>query len=247
MIKFEKVSKVYGGDFKALDNINLTLQSGELSFLTGHSGAGKTTMLKLIMGLTAPTSGRLMVANYDVGKLSANQLPFYRRNLGMIFQNPSLLPNRTVFENIELPLVIMGLDNIERQRRVKAALDKVNLLHKEKSYPLMLSTGEQQRVGIARAVVTKPKILLADEPTGNLDPALSGEIMKLFEAFRQVGVCIVIATHDLALIARLQYRIITLCNGELMNLDVDTENTDFRSTTNTIATEDTQSVYHEQY
>ncbi|MBP9722904.1 MAG: ATP-binding cassette domain-containing protein [Gammaproteobacteria bacterium] len=243
MIKFENVSKLYGTqgsglETKALSNINLFLRSGELSFITGHSGAGKTTMLRLIMGLTMPTAGNLIVANYNIGQLSKSQLPFYRRNLGMIFQNPCLLPNRTVFENIELPLIIAGLDTIERRRLVRAALDKVSLSHKEKSYPLMLSTGEQQRVGIARAVVTKPKILLADEPTGNLDPVLSSEIMKLFEAFRQVGVCILIATHDLALIARLQYRIITICGGELINIE-DTEHTEYTA-------KETQELIYEQ-
>ena len=219
MIKFENVSKVYENGFTALDNINLVLKTGEMSFLTGHSGAGKTTVLKLIMRLTPPTSGRLIVANTDVGKLNQSQLPFYRRHIGMILQNPCLLPNRTVFENIELPLVIAGFDPIECKRRVSAALDKVSLLRKAKSYPLSLSTGEQQRVGIARAVVTKPHVLLADEPTGNLDPMLASEIMKLFEAFRQVGVCILIATHDLALIAQMQYRIITLAGGQLIGVE----------------------------
>jgi len=219
MIKFENVSKVYENGFTALDQINLSLKSGELAFLTGHSGAGKTTMLKLIMCLTTPSHGRLVVAQNDVGKLSKKELPFYRRHIGMILQNPCLLPNRTVFENIELPLIIAGYDSIECKRRVSAALDKVNLLHKAKSYPLALSTGEQQRVGIARAVVTKPTVLLADEPTGNLDPMLASEIMKLFEAFRQVGVCILIATHDLALIAQMQYRIITLSGGQLISVE----------------------------
>ena len=213
------LEKFYNNGFCALENINLFLKPGELSFLTGHSGAGKTTMLKLIMGLTAPTSGQLIVARSNVGKLSSSQLPFYRRNIGMIFQNPCLLAHRTVFDNVELPLIIAGFDEAERKRRVRAALDKVNLLHKEKNFPIALSTGEQQRVGIARAVVTKPNIILADEPTGNLDPVLASEIMKLFEAFRQVGVCVLIATHDLALIARMQYRIITICSGHLISIE----------------------------
>lgn len=219
MIKFENVTKGYDNGYLALENIDLVLETGELAFLTGHSGAGKTTMLKLIMGLVKPTSGKLMVAHNDVGRLSNWQMPFYRRNIGMILQNPLLMQNRTVFENVELPLLIAGFDDLERKRRVRAALDKVNLIHKERQYPMALSTGEQQRVGIARAVVNKPNILLADEPTGNLDPVLSSEIIKLFEAFRQVGVCILIATHDLSLIARMQYRVITLANGMLIGME----------------------------
>ena len=219
MIKFENVTKGYDNGYLALENINLVLETGELAFLTGHSGAGKTTMLKLIMGLVKPTSGKLMVAHTDVGRLSNWQMPFYRRNIGMILQNPLLMQNRTVFDNVELPLLISGFDDLERKRRVRAALDKVNLIHKERQYPMALSTGEQQRVGIARAVVNKPNILLADEPTGNLDPVLSSEIIKLFEAFRQVGVCILIATHDLSLIARMQYRVITLANGVLIGME----------------------------
>ena len=226
MIKFEKVTKVYQNGHVALNNINLSLKSGEMTFVTGHSGAGKSTLLKSIMGLVKPTSGIIRVSNSDINKISNWQQPFYRRHIGMIMQNPLLLPSKTVFENVEMPLLIAGIDDTERKRRVRAALDKVDLLKKEKDYPIALSTGEQQRVGIARAVVNKPNIILADEPTGNLDPVLSSEIMKLFEAFRQVGVCILIATHDLALIARMQYRIITLANGVLLGFN-DSEATNF--------------------
>lgn len=219
MIKFNNVTKVYTNGHVALSNINLSLRTGELAFITGHSGAGKSTLLKLIMGLMRPTSGNIQIGKADISKMVSWQVPYYRRRIGMILQNPLLLPNRTVFDNVEMPLLIAGIDDLERRRRVRAALDKVNLLHKEREYPLALSTGEQQRVGIARAVVNKPSIILADEPTGNLDPVLSSEIMKLFEAFRQVGVCILIATHDLALIARMQYRIITLTEGKLIGIE----------------------------
>lgn len=219
MIKFNNVSKVYPNNQVALDGINLQLQTGEMLFLTGHSGAGKSTLLKLVMAMTHLTSGSLIVNGSNVSKLTSRQLPFYRRHIGMIQQNPLLLPSRTILENIEIPLVIAGIDESERKRRVRAALDKVGLLHKEKAYPHALSTGEQQRASIARAVVNKPNIILADEPTGNLDPVLSTEIMRLFEAFRQVGVCILIATHDLALIARMQYRIITLTGGKLLQIE----------------------------
>lgn len=219
MIKFNNVSKVYPNGQIALDNINLHLQTSEMLFLTGHSGAGKSTLLKLVMAMTSLTSGSLIVNGENVSKLPSRQLPFYRRHIGMIQQNPLLLSQRTIFENIEIPLIIAGIDESERKRRVRAALDKVGLLHKEKAYPHALSTGEQQRASIARAVVNKPNIILADEPTGNLDPVLSTEIMRLFEAFRQVGVCILIATHDLALIARMQYRIITLTSGQLLQIE----------------------------
>lgn len=219
MIKFNNVSKIYDNEHIALKNIYLNLKAGELAFLTGHSGAGKSTLLKLIMGLTKPSYGTLLVGNSNIGKLSPSQLSLYRRRVGVIMQNPLLLPHKNVFANVEVPLLIAGLDDMERTKRVRAALDKVNLLHKEKEYPVTLSTGEQQRVSIARAVVSKPSIILADEPTGNLDPIQSSEIMKLFEAFRQVGVCILIATHDLALIARMQYRIITLVKGRVINIE----------------------------
>lgn len=219
MIKFYNVSKIYEGGHVALDNINLLLNSGEMTFLTGHSGAGKSTLLKLIMGMTTLSSGTLSIAGFEVNKISNVKMPYYRRKIGLIQQNPLLLSNRTIFENVEIPLLIAGIDSYERSRRVSAALDKVGLLHKVKDFPHTLSTGEQQRVSIARAVVNKPSIILADEPTGNLDPVLSTDIMKLFEAFRQVGVCILIATHDLALIARMQYRIITLTKGKLLEME----------------------------
>ncbi len=216
MIEFDSVSKSYAGSH-ALNNINFHLGSGEMAFLTGHSGAGKTTLLKLIMLIERPTRGQICINDRNLSRLSQRQVPYYRRNISMIFQNPQILPNRNVFENVALPLIIAGYQLPEIKKRVRAALDKVGLLSKEKSAPMALSCGEQQRIGIARAIVNKPSIVLADEPTGNLDPELSLEIIRLFEAFNNVGVTILIATHDLSLIAPLNHRIMTLKGGQLIN------------------------------
>ncbi len=217
MIQFNEVSKRYPNGHEALRNVSFTLGNGEMSFLTGHSGAGKSTLLKLICVMEKPTSGQVIIDGKNVGRVSRRKIPFIRRNIGMIFQDHRLLFDRTVFDNVALPLVIAGYPHREIGRRVRAALDKVGLLSKEKLYPIMLSGGEQQRVGIARAVVNKPPLLLADEPTGNLDPELSAEIMSLFEQFNQVGVSVLIASHDLGLIARLPYRVIALKDGQLIH------------------------------
>jgi len=216
MICFSNVSKNYAHGHAALSDISFRLETGEMAFLTGHSGAGKSTLLKLIMLIEPVTRGQITVNNLRLEHLSRCQVPKLRRNVGMIFQNPHLLPEHSIFENVALPLTVTGFRYSEMKRRVSAALDKVGLLHKEKAMPIELSTGEQQRVGIARALVNKPMIVLADEPTGNLDPALSAEIICLFEAFSAVGVTVLIATHDLALIAPLNHRIITLKNGRLL-------------------------------
>ncbi|WMS85983.1 cell division ATP-binding protein FtsE [Pleionea litopenaei] len=216
MIQFNEVSKRYPNGHEALRNVTFTLGNGEMSFLTGHSGAGKSTLLKLICVMEKPTSGQVIIDNRNVGRISRRKIPFVRRNIGMIFQDHRLLFDRTIFDNVALPLVIAGYPHKEIGRRVRAALDKVGLLSKEKLYPIMLSGGEQQRVGIARAVVNKPPLLLADEPTGNLDPELSAEIMSLFEQFNQVGVSVLIASHDLGLIARLPHRVMTLKEGQLI-------------------------------
>ncbi len=216
MLRFTNVSKSYH-DHHALIDVNFHLDKGEMAFLTGHSGAGKTTLLKLTTLIESPTRGQIFVDDHNLNRLSKRQVPFLRRNIGMIFQNPQLLPQRTIFENVAIPLVISGFQQREIQRRVRAALDKVGLLDKEKHYPSALSTGEQQRVGIARAIVNKPSLVLADEPTGNLDPELSAEIIRLFEAFNQVGVTVLIATHDLSLIAPLNYRLMTLKEGQLIH------------------------------
>jgi cell division transport system ATP-binding protein len=190
------------------------MNAGEMAFLTGHSGAGKSTVLKLAMHIESPTRGQIRIDNLLLSQLSKRQIPLLRRRIGMIYQNPQLIQNQTVFDNVALPLLIHGYRHREIKRRVHAALDKVGLLSKENLYPGALSCGEQQRIGIARAVVNKPEILLADEPTGNLDPELSMEILKLFEAFHAVGVTVLIATHDLSLIAQMPHRMITLHNGQ---------------------------------
>lgn len=216
MIRFSNVSKSYAHGQQALDNINFHLKTGEMAFLTGHSGAGKSTLLKLIMLIERVTRGQIVVNRWNLQTLSQRFIPKLRRSVSMIFQNPHLLSNRSVFENVALPLSITGFRYPEMKRRVSAALDKVSLLHKENAMPVELSTGEQQRVGIARAIVNKPMMVLADEPTGNLDPALSMEIIRLFEAFSAVGVTVLVATHDLALIAPLNHRIITLKEGRLV-------------------------------
>lgn len=215
MIRFMNVTKTYADNQSALDNVSFSMMPGEMAFLTGHSGAGKSTLLKLTMLIEKQTRGQIFVNNRNLESLSRRQVPQLRRDISMIFQNPHLLPNRTVFENVALPLTISGFREPETQRRVRAALDKVGLLHKEKAMPVSLSTGEQQRVGIARAIVNRPKVVLADEPTGNLDPTLSMEIIRLFEAFNAVGVTVLVATHDLALIAPLNHRIITLKKGRI--------------------------------
>ena len=185
-------------------------------FLTGHSGAGKSSLLRLIMRLEKPSRGRVVVAGHDIAQLHVSQVPFYRRQIGVVFQDHQLLFDRSVFHNVSLPLDIQGVEPREAARRVRAALDKVGLLHREKALPIELSGGEQQRVGIARAVVNKPALLLADEPTGNLDPQLSADIMALFEDFNRIGTTVMIASHDLALIARLRHRILRLRDGRLV-------------------------------
>ncbi|WP_431024482.1 cell division ATP-binding protein FtsE [Halomonas sp. H5] len=216
MIVFEHVGKRYGGRFEALANLDFRVRRGEMVFLTGHSGAGKSSLLRLIMRLERPSRGRVLVAGHDIERLHASQLPFYRRQIGVVFQDHQLLFDRSVFANVALPLEIQGMEPWEVARRVRAALDKVGLLYREKALPIELSGGEQQRIGIARAVVNKPALLLADEPTGNLDPQLSADIMALFEDFNRIGTTVMIASHDLALIARLRHRILRLREGRLV-------------------------------
>ncbi|WP_447956426.1 cell division ATP-binding protein FtsE [Vreelandella sp. EE7] len=216
MIAFEHVGKRYGGRFEALAHLNFRVGQGEMVFLTGHSGAGKSSLLRLIMRLERPSRGRVVVAGHDIARLHSSQVPFYRRQIGVVFQDHQLLFDRSVYHNVALPLEIQGLEPRESARRVRAALDKVGLLHREKALPVELSGGEQQRVGIARAVVNKPALLLADEPTGNLDPHLSADIMGLFEDFNRIGTTVMIASHDLALIARLRHRILRLRDGRLI-------------------------------
>ncbi|MCX2978167.1 cell division ATP-binding protein FtsE [Candidatus Marimicrobium litorale] len=216
MITFDRVSKRFGEGHDALREVSFEITRDELVFLTGHSGAGKSTLLRLIMLMDRPTRGQVVVDDQNLREVRRRGIPRHRRNIGVVFQNHRLLHDRSVFDNVALPLVIAGYDYREVGRRVRAALDKVGLLKREQAMPVTLSGGEQQRVGIARAVVGKPKILLADEPTGNLDPELSAEIMNLFEQFNQVGVTVLIASHDLVLISRMQHRLLTLRDGGLV-------------------------------
>jgi cell division transport system ATP-binding protein len=216
VITFDRVTKKYPEGHDALREVSFSIRQDEMVFLTGHSGAGKSTLLKLIMLIERPSRGQVIVNGQNLKGIGARKIPHLRRDIGVVFQNHQLLFDRSIFDNVALPLLIAGYQHREAGRRVRAALDKVGLLDREKDMPVTLSGGEQQRVGIARAVVNKPLLLLADEPTGNLDPALSAEIMQLFEQFNQVGVTVLVASHDLALISRMQHRIITLRSGRLL-------------------------------
>ncbi|MFK7829979.1 MAG: cell division ATP-binding protein FtsE [Congregibacter sp.] len=220
MINFERVSKRYENSHDALREVSFDIEKEELVFLTGHSGAGKSTLLRLIMLMERPTRGRVLIDGNDLGKFARGRIPRHRQSIGVVFQNHKLLMDRSVFDNVALPLHIAGFEYRDIDRRVHAALDKVGLLDRAQSMPLSLSGGEQQRVGIARAVVRRPAILLADEPTGNLDPELSAEIMQLFVDFSRVGVTVLIASHDLALISRLRHRILTLRDGRLVSAGI---------------------------
>ena len=221
MISFSQVCKRYPGGFEALKNISFAIADGEMVFITGHSGAGKSTALKLMAVIERLTSGSVLINGQNAGALRPRAIPFLRRNFGLIFQDHKLLFDRTVFDNVLLPLNIVGYERREAARRVRAALDKVGLLAKEKAYPITLSGGEQQRLAIARAIVHRPEILLADEPTGNLDAAYAAELGELFRSFNRVGVTVVIATHDENLAARLRPRMIALKNGELARAAVE--------------------------
>lgn len=213
MIQFEHVRKRYENGYEALRDVSFSLEKGELAFLVGHSGAGKSTLLKIISLIERPSSGKIIFNNQNVTHLSPRDVPLLRRRIGMIFQSPMLLNDRTVFDNVALPLLVAGYHAHDIKKRVRAALDQVGLLHRELSWPLTLSGGEQQRVGIARAVVGKPEVILADEPTGNLDPELSLEVMRIFERFNQVGVTTLVATHDMELIRRFSYPQLVLHEG----------------------------------
>lgn len=215
MITFNQVSKRYPGGFDVLKNVSFELNKGEMAFLTGHSGAGKSTLLKLIAAIERPNSGSVLVNNQNVSALKSAALPYLRRNLGIIFQDHKLLFDRNVFDNVQLPLQICGFEHKESGKRVRAALDKVGLLNREKANPIALSGGEQQRLCIARAIVNRPSILLADEPTGNLDAEYAEEIMAIFESFHQVGVTLLISTHDAGVLRNTQVRVIELKQGEI--------------------------------
>ncbi|MBI3777988.1 MAG: cell division ATP-binding protein FtsE [Gammaproteobacteria bacterium] len=217
MIQFTHVFKRYPGGFDALRNVNLQIQAGEMVFITGHSGAGKSTLLKLITAIERPTRGEAVVNGKNLLRLPRRRIPYFRREIGVVFQDHKLLFDRTVYDNVALPLIVTGADPHDIPRRVRAALEMVGLLSKEKMYPITLSGGEQQRVGIARAVVNKPPLLLADEPTGNLDSKLSDEILDLFLDFHHHGVTVLIATHDGHLINRARQRVIELKQAELVS------------------------------
>jgi cell division transport system ATP-binding protein len=215
MIAFSQVTKRYPGGQEAVRGVTFSIETGEMVVVTGHSGAGKSTLLKLAAAIERPSSGSVIVNGQNVGALRPRAVPYLRRRFGLIFQDQKLLFDRTAFDNVMLPLAITGFERREAGKRVRAALDKVGLLAREKSFPVMLSGGEQQRLAIARAIVHRPAVLIADEPTGNLDAALAAEIGELFRSFHQVGVTLVIATHDEAFAARLKPRVIALKGGRL--------------------------------
>jgi cell division transport system ATP-binding protein len=215
MINFSNVSKRYPNSYDALKNITFTIETGEMVFITGHSGAGKSTLLKLIAAIEHPTSGSIIVNGQNVAALKGAAISILRRNLGLVFQDQKILFDRSVFDNVLLPLQVSGFDPKAATGRVRAALDKIGLLGKERARPITLSGGEQQRLCIARAVVNRPSILIADEPTGNLDADYARDIMDMFRSFHQVGVTVLIATHDAELLGGAQQRILTLNHGEL--------------------------------
>ena len=215
MVSFSAVAKRYPGGQEALREVTFALQSGELAFITGRSGAGKSTLLKLIPAIERPSSGSVIVNGQNVGALKRAAIPYLRRNVGLVFQDQKLLYDRSVFDNVVLPLAFSGHAPKEAARRARAALDKVGLLGRERSNPIQLSGGEQQRVAIARAVVNRPALLVADEPTANLDAESAARIVEIFAAFNQVGVTVLIASHDQALIARFGKRILHLEEGRI--------------------------------
>ncbi|MGI6408268.1 MAG: cell division ATP-binding protein FtsE [Gammaproteobacteria bacterium] len=216
MIKFDKVAKRYPNGHVGLHELSVHVRRGEFLFVTGHSGAGKSTMMRLLLAMERPTAGKLLLAGQDLGRIRNSQIPFLRRQIGVVFQNHQLLFDRSVFENVALPLHILGLSRDEINARVSLALERVSLRDKAMQSPSDLSTGQQQRVGIARAIVHQPALLLADEPTGNLDPKLAAEIMGVFEDINRLGTTVIIASHDLALIARMRHRMLTLQRGRLI-------------------------------
>jgi cell division transport system ATP-binding protein len=215
LISFAAVAKRYPGGHEALKKVSFTLEQGEFAFLAGHTGAGKTTLLKLIAAIVRPSAGSVLVNGQNVGALQRAAVPYLRRNLGLVFQDQKLLYDRSVFDNVMLPLAFGELGGREAARRVRAALDKVGLLAREKANPVQLSGGEQQRLAIARAVVNRPLVLIADEPTANLDAESAASILEIFSAFNQVGVTVLVATHDEALMGRFARRVLRLAHGTI--------------------------------
>ncbi len=218
MIRFDQVTKAYRGGQQALQRVSFHMPKGDIAFLTGHSGAGKSTLLKLLCAIERPNDGQIYFNNNEISRISSSDIPFLRRHLGVIFQDHKLLMSKTVFDNVALPLRIEQASETTIRKRVLAALDKVGLMDKASCLPIQLSGGEQQRVGIARAVVNRPMVLIADEPTGNLDAELSHQIMELFFQFNQVGVTILMATHDMSLLQRYNIRRFDLRHGHLSEI-----------------------------
>jgi cell division transport system ATP-binding protein len=216
LISFSAVAKRYPGGQTALKGVSFSLEQGEFAFIAGHSGAGKSTLLKLIPAIERPTSGTVLVNGQNVGALKKGAVPYLRRNLGLVFQDQKLLYDRSVFDNVMLPLAFGELSGREAARRARAALEKVGLLARERANPIQLSGGEQQRLAIARAVVNRPAVLIADEPTANLDADSAGGVLQIFAAFNQVGVTVLVATHDEALIGRFAKRVLRLANGSIV-------------------------------
>ena len=216
MISFSAVAKRYPGGQEALKGVNFSLAQGEFAFIAGHSGAGKSTLLKLIPAIERPSSGAVLVNGQNVGALKRSAVPYLRRNLGLVFQDQKLLYDRSVFDNVQLPLAFGDLNPREAARRTRAALEKVGLLARERANPVQLSGGEQQRLAIARAVVNRPAVLIADEPTANLDAGSAAEVLEIFASFNQVGVTVLIATHDEALIGRFARRVLRLAKGSIV-------------------------------
>lgn len=216
MIHFDQVSKQYGNR-TALNQVSFQINAGEMVFLIGHSGAGKSTIIRLLIGLEQPSRGQLIYRQHNLGRLPGRFLAKHRQSIGIILQDPHLLRDHTIYDNVALPLYIQGMNNKEIKKRVAAALGKVGLRDTAHYLPEALSAGEQQRIGIARAIINKPTLILADEPTGNLDPKLSHEIFDLFAAFQQVGATVLVATHDISLVNHLRYRILTLQQGSLIS------------------------------
>lgn len=216
MIRFDRVAKRYPNGHVGLHELSVHVRRGEFLFVTGHSGAGKSTMMRLLLAMERPTAGQLLLGGQDLGKIRNSQIPFLRRQIGVVFQNHQLLFDRNVFDNVALPLHILGLSPEDIRLCVSQALERVSLRDKALQSPSDLSTGQQQRVGIARAIVHQPALLLADEPTGNLDPKLAAEIMAVFEDINRMGTTVIIASHDLALIARMRHRMLTLQRGRLI-------------------------------
>ncbi len=217
MLRFETVSKRYPGGQDALAELSFALTAGEFAFLTGHSGAGKSTVLRLIALAEQPTRGAVYFNEQRLSQLRAGQVPFLRRQIGQVYQDHRLLMTRTTLDNVSLPLVIAGMARAEREKRARAALDVVGLLDRERALPGQLSAGEQQRVGVARAIVGRPPLVIADEPTGNLDPELAAEIMGLFAKLAETGSTVLVASHDLALVRSLRRRVLVLDHGRLVD------------------------------